>query len=95
MSKTQTEKLFNLIPKLGAVEFVGLARVLKVQLMDETNPQAENVKDRFTPRPFLDVLEDMLAAYEQQSRERRRDILKIVKEATKRGEKDAGNSKDT
>ena len=36
-----TEKFFNYIPTLNAVEFTGLARLLKVQLLDEVNPTAE------------------------------------------------------
>lgn len=36
-----TEKFFDYIPKLNAVEFTGLARLLKVQLLDEVNPTAE------------------------------------------------------
>ena len=31
----------DLIPKLSAIEFAGLARVLKVRLLDEVNPEAE------------------------------------------------------
>lgn len=98
MSKSQTEKLFNLIPKLDAVEFVGLARVLKVRLMDETNPDAENVKDKYTPRAFSDVLEELLQNFEAQSRNRRREIIQVLKAATKKakkGEEDASNTEDS
>lgn len=98
MSKKQTEKLFNIIPKLDAVEFVGLARILKVQLMEETNPDAEEMKDKYTPRAFSDVLEELLINFEAQSRERRREIISILKEATKkakRSEEDASNTQDS
>ena len=36
-----TEKFFDYIPKLNAVEFTGLARLLKVQLLEEVDLAAE------------------------------------------------------
>ena len=87
----QIDKLITLIPQLSAVEFAGLARVLKVKLLDETNPEAEIIKDRFTARDFVDVLNDMLAAFERCDRARRREILKLVKDNLKE-DADAGNS---
>lgn len=93
-----TEKFFDYIPKLNAVEFTGLARLLKVQLLDEINPQAEQVKDRFAPRPFTDVLDDMLRAFDKQNRKRKKEIIALVKAATKPekgGAANAGDSKDS
>ena len=92
-----TEKLFDYIPQLSAVEFAGLARVLKVQLLDEVDPAAEAIKDRFAARPFLDVLEDLLAAFDKCDRKRKKEILAMVKAATKapRGDESAGNTQDS
>lgn len=79
----ESEKLFNLIPKLDAVEFTGLARLLKVQLLEEKNPEAEQTKDKYEPRGFVEVLNDVMIAYDKQNRNRKREILKLVKDATK------------
>lgn len=92
-----TEKFFDYIPKLNAVEFTGLARLLKVQLLDEVNPAAEQTKDRYAPRSFTDVLNDMLNAFEKCDRKRRKEILQLVKAATKatRSDFNASDSQDS
>ena len=92
-----TEKFFDYIPKLNAVEFTGLARLLKVQLLDEVNPTAEQTKDRYAPRSFTDVLNDMLKAFEKCDRKRRKEIIKLLKAASKapRGDLDASDSQDS
>lgn len=96
MIKKNSEKLMDLIPRLSAVEFAGLARVLKVRLMDEVNPEAEEIKDRFAPRKFTEVLEDIFINFEKLDRTRRREILTLVKKATKaRGDDDASSSEDS
>lgn len=92
-----TEKFFDYIPKLNAVEFTGLARLLKVQLLDEVNPAAEQTKDRYAPRSFTDVLNDMLNTFEKCDRKRRKEIIKLLKAASKapRGDLDASDSQDS
>lgn len=87
----QIDKFIKFISELEPVEFAGLARVLKVRLLDEVNPEAELVKDRFAARSFTDVLTDILAAFEKSDRKRRREILKLIKDCVKE-KVDAGNS---
>lgn len=91
------DKFIFLIPKLEAVEFMGLARLLKVQVITESDPAAENVKDRFKPREFNEVFEDVLRAFNSQNRTRKREIIKLMKASISKEEvkKDAGNTKDT
>ena len=92
-----TEKLITLIPKLEAVEFMGLARVLKVKLFEEKDMSAEKLEDKYQPRDFSDVLQDMLGNYNGLNRARKREILRIVKKAATKTKvnKDAGNTEDT
>lgn len=92
-----TEKLFNYIPQLEPVEFAGLARVLKVKLLEQTNSTEEEGKVTLTPRAFTDVLEDLLAAFDKCNRKRKKEILALVKATIKtpRGEKDASNTEDS
>lgn len=95
--KTIDQFIF-LIPKLEAVEFMGLARLLKIQLITEDDPAAENVKDRFKPRDFTDVFEDVLHAFKAQDRARKREILRLMKASiSKQKEKknDAGNTENS
>ena len=75
-----TEKLFDLIPKLDPVGFIGLARLLRVNVVSGDSKE---------PRKFTEVLEDILKSFDKQSRVRKREILQIVKAYTK---KDASNT---
>ena len=77
---TNIETLFNLIPKLSAVEFAGLARVLKVKLYSEEKDE----NGHFIPRPFTDVLNNIMENFEKQDRTRKREILQVVKKAVKK-----------
>ena len=87
------EQLFNLIPKLETIEFVGLAHLLGVKLMEETAPEAEDIKDRYSARSFTAVLNDMLAKFETLNRKRQREILQMVKSTINaRGDKNGSNS---
>lgn len=92
-----TEKLFDYIPKLNAVEFTGLARLLKVQLLEEVDPAAEQTKDRYAPRHFTDVLNDMLTAFEKCDRKRKKEIIALVKAVSKapRSDPNASDSQDS
>lgn len=92
-----TEQLITLIPKLEAVEFMGLARILKVKLIEENDTTAEKLEDKYKPREFTDVLADMLSEFNTLNRARKREILKLVKIAVSKTKvkKDAGNTEDT
>lgn len=91
----QTDKLLKSIINLEAVDFIGLARVLKVKLMTS---ETEGDKVTLKPRDFADILSDVLAAFEASSRQRRREILQIVEAAAKQNKEvsaGAGNSENT
>ena len=82
----QNDKLLKLITKLEITEFIGLAKILKVKLVEETNPSAAEPSERYTARDFSDVLGDMLANFELQGRARKREILQLLRAATKKGD---------
>lgn len=88
----QTDKLLKLIPKLDAVQFTALARILKVQLVQEKNPDAAEKTERYAARDFTMVLADVLRNYELSSRARRREILQLLSAAVRAGDDDADNS---
>ena len=83
------DKLIGIIPKLDTVEFIGLARLLKVPLME---PQKGEEKEKITlaARDFTNVLNDVLAAFDALGRDRKREILRLLK-----GVGHASNSKDS
>ena len=89
-------QLIEQISKMEPVEFLGLARLLGVQVLEE-NKEATEDKDKFKPRSFADVLEDVLAKYEKQNRSRKREIIKLVKKsnAARRGDPNASNAADS
>lgn len=89
---TQNDKLLKLIPKLDAVQFTGLARVLKVKLVEEKNLNGETAADRYQARDFTDVLGDVLQNFSLSPRARRREILQLLSAAIRAGDDNADNS---
>ena len=73
----EIDSFINTIAKLEPGEFMGLARVLKVPLFTGEGEARE-------PRDFTDVFGDVLENFSKCERVRRREILKSVKNASKR-----------
>ena len=72
--KTLNEKFMVEISKIKQPEiFLGVVRILKVKLME----------DEKTPRDFVDVFRDCVEAYHNMGRERKKELLKILKQANK------------
>ena len=69
------QKLLQLIINMQPVEFLGLANLLGVKVME----QGED--EKAVPRTFADVLEEVLAKFSKQNRQRKREILKLVQKA--------------
>lgn len=68
---TLNEKFILEISNIKAPElFLGVARILKVQLIND-----QNVRD------FADIYEDVLNAFEAAPRKRKRELLKILHDA--------------
>lgn len=88
----ENDKLLKLIPKLSEVEFIGLARILRVPLVDEVNPSAAEPQEKYKVKEFTDVLAGILEKFEKCSRSRRREIIRILSAATRKGDDDADNS---
>ena len=85
-------QLIDLISKMEPLDFVGLAKLLGVQVV-EPNDNTEDEK-KFKPRNFSDVFADVMAKYNGLNRSRKREILKLIKKSNAaRGGKDyAGTS---
>lgn len=72
--KDQLSTFLERISKLEAIEFIGLAKILCVELMEE---------DKETQRPFEDVLSDMMINYTKAARKSRRQIDKVLRNIRK------------
>lgn len=79
----QIDTFIKLVAKLDTTEFIGLAKVLKVSLVKKN--EEENAEKSYVPRLFSEVFEDVLKAFEDAPRARKREILQLLKAATKKG----------
>ena len=88
MKKTLTQKFIEEIAKIKSPEiFLGVARILKVQLME----------DKETPYEFTKIFSDTVEAFDKADRARKKELLKILIQANQYKECDVNgdSSKDT
>ena len=71
ISQTQLILFTERIKKLEAVEFIGLCKLLNVEVM----------KDKTEPRDFLEMFNDLVINYATAKKSYRKKIDKIVKAA--------------
>ena len=64
------DEFINLIKYLEPVEFIGLARILCVDIIN---------KEDKTARDFYDVLNDMVNKFNTLARKQRREILSVLR----------------
>ena len=67
-------ELMELITKLEPVEFIGLARVLCVDIVNEEDK---------TTRDFYDILNDIIDKFNTLARKQRREILSVLRRVKK------------
>ena len=67
-------ELVKLITKLEPVEFIGLARVLCVDIIN---------KEDKTTRDFYDILNDIIDKFNTLARKQRREILSVLRRVKK------------
>lgn len=73
MSNKEKENFIELTLKLEAVEFVGLARILCVNVVDEDK----------NPIDFYLIMDKVVEKFCTLRRKQRREILSVLKQATK------------
>jgi len=84
ISQKQMNQFIRYIPQLEPQEFVGLAKLLGVVVVEDDEDK--------TPREFADVLEDVLEAFTKLNRKRRREFMTLLKQVTKQNMKDRTSS---
>ena len=84
MKETLTQKFIKEIAKIKSPEvFLGVARILKVQLME----------DKEVPYEFTKIFSDTVEAFDKAGRTRKKELLKILVKANQYKECDVnGNS---
>ena len=73
-SEKQFNQFLELILTLEPVEFIGLARILCIDLMSDDK----------NSRDFYDILKDMLDKFPTLGRKQRREIISVLKQNKKR-----------
>lgn len=81
--KADTTKFFKILVKMEPLEILGVARILKIEIM----------KDKDTPRDFTDVLLDMGTKFQELDRKKRRNLIALCK-ASHKGEITPTNPKE-
>ena len=67
-------ELIKLITELEPIEFIGLARVLCIDIINEENK---------TTRDFYDILNDIVNKFHTLARKQRREILSVLRRVKK------------
>lgn len=86
LSQKQMNQFIRYIPLLEPQEFIGLAKLLGVEIVEQSTPKYDEdkkVEVEVNPREFTDVLEDMLENFKKSNRKRRREFMKLLRSATK------------
>ena len=76
-NKKTNKEFMELLVKLEITEFIGVARLLNVKVLKEDNETARN---------FVDVFCDVVDSYDKLGRIARRNLMKIMKSAAKKGD---------
>ena len=83
MKETLTQKFIKEIANIKSPEvFLGVARILKVQLME----------DKETPYDFVKIFSDAVEAFDKAGRARKKELLKILIQANQYKERDVNGN---
>lgn len=70
-----------LITNMRPIEFTGLAKLLGVPIVEENDKDAEDLKERYKPRDFTDVLSDIMEKFDKLNRKSKRSLLKLIQKS--------------
>lgn len=78
-----TEEFAKLLCDLEAIEFIGVAKVLCVELYEKAPTDTEDASKR-TPRDAEEVLIDMITRFADLNKAKQRELLKILRKLKKK-----------
>jgi hypothetical protein len=87
----QTEDFIKLLTTLDSVAFIGVAKLLHIELFDKN--EDKKGKDAFTPRDANILVEEVVSAFYQLPKNKRKELLKVLKQYKKEGEKNGSTTK--
>lgn len=85
-SLKQTKKFMEYVSQLAPEEFLGLAKVLCVQLV--------NVETK-EPRDFYEILGEIIEKFVKLGKNQRKEVMSVVKAATRGGDNNGNASIDS
>jgi hypothetical protein len=71
--------------------FLGVARILKVPLVKDEKDE----NGHFAPRDFVDIYADVIEAYANADRSRKRELLKVLRKANQEDSTNADRTEDS
>ena len=86
LSQKQMNQFIRYIPLLEPQEFIGLAKLLGVEIVEQSAPkfnEDNKVNVEVNPREFTDVLENMLENFKKSNRKRNLECIQLLGSATK------------
>lgn len=84
-SVKQTKKFMAEVSKLAPEEFLGLAKVLCVQIFNQETKE---------PRDFYDILGDVIGSFAKLGKSQRKEIM-VLLQTINRGEKNGNETSDS
>lgn len=84
--KNSPESLVEEILKLDAIEFLGICKIIGVDVYEDVESAQANEDDDATPNPrdFYDIWEEVCDTIGAMNRTRRRNLGKLIYSATKK-----------
>ena len=94
-TKKEIEFFCSKIPKLEIFDFLGLAKLCGVQLVEPYDPETVPEDFKPVPRDFYDMLADLLDYYQNAKKETRQFLVNIVLDCERINKKNGGKKNGT
>lgn len=82
IGKNSSEKLLEEITKLDSVQFLGVCRILGVELYRKNDEGAPLTEENIDVRDFSEIWNDLCDTIDNMNRTRRRNLGKLIYAAT-------------
>lgn len=82
IGKNSSEKLLEEITKLNSVQFLGVCRILGVELYRKNDEGAPLTEENIDVRDFSEIWNDLCDTIDSMNRTRRRNLGKLIYAAT-------------
>jgi hypothetical protein len=87
----QTENFVKLLTSLDAAAFVGVAKLLHIELFDRD--ETKTGKEAVIPRDANILVEEVVSTFYKLPKNKRKELLKVLKQYKKESAKDGSTTK--